>query len=487
MASDYWRDKNDLLGRQVEADHVIKFVNQRVADRIRRGLPGSFVLNIDAKWGEGKTFFVNGVRSELEANGHPAILIDAWRDDFSGDPLTAVVAEFDRFLDQYKSKDRSVRVRVAAAGKNVRRNAGKLSLLMGKGVAKRVSHYVVGEVSEEIAGLISNVVPADVNTKTTIDDASSAVLEMSNTAIDKYAANKLKQFSEAKVSLANFRQSLEQAVKALAAGGLKPPFFILIDELDRCRPTYAIEMLERIKHLFDAKNVVFILSTDTAQLSNAIRAVYGNDFDSRHYLTRFFDRSYMLASPDRRQMIKWLVANSDMDPQKIRTDTDLSVVQIVDSVSDHYKLDLRQMDKAVDLLATIATVWDSNAQVEIALIYPMIAAFLSGNPLSNPQQIWNAFHYESSPKNFAPLHISKVNIGAVFEKVFSWRTVSLGQIVNEISSDYNAVHNGPQPTRIAYKIIQSEIDAVRVGDAMPAISSYADRVRMAGRFRSAVV
>jgi len=58
--------------------------------------------------------------------------------------------------------------------------------------------------------------------------------------------------------------------------------FILIDELDRCRPTYAIELLENIKHLFDIEGLYFIIATDSTQLSYSINAVYGNKFASEN-------------------------------------------------------------------------------------------------------------------------------------------------------------------------------------------------------------
>ena len=55
----------------------------------------------------------------------------------------------------------------------------------------------------------------------------------------------------------------------------KRKVFVLVDELDRCRPTYAIEMLETIKHFFSLDNYIFVVATDTNQLSHSIKAVYG--------------------------------------------------------------------------------------------------------------------------------------------------------------------------------------------------------------------
>ena len=33
---------------------------------------------------------------------------------------------------------------------------------------------------------------------------------------------------------------------------------IFIDELDRCKPTYAIKLLERIKHYFNQEKITFV-------------------------------------------------------------------------------------------------------------------------------------------------------------------------------------------------------------------------------------
>lgn len=76
------------------------------------------------------------------------------------------------------------------------------------------------------------------------------------------------------------------------------PAFIFIDELDRCRPSYAVEMLETIKHIFDIDGVVFVVATDTEQLQHAVKAVYGEGFDAKIYLGRFFNSRYSLKSPN---------------------------------------------------------------------------------------------------------------------------------------------------------------------------------------------
>lgn len=69
---------------------------------------------------------------------------------------------------------------------------------------------------------------------------------------------------------------------------------IFVDELDRCRPSFAIEMLERIKHYYDDERIIFVASVNKAQLVNTISKYYGNGFNASGYLNKFFDINIQL-------------------------------------------------------------------------------------------------------------------------------------------------------------------------------------------------
>ena len=64
---------------------------------------------------------------------------------------------------------------------------------------------------------------------------------------------------------------------------------IMVDELDRCKPSYAVKLLERIKHYFTNDRITFVFSVNTYELEKTIRKYYGDDFDAGRYLSRFFD------------------------------------------------------------------------------------------------------------------------------------------------------------------------------------------------------
>jgi len=90
-------------------------------------------------------------------------------------------------------------------------------------------------------------------------------------------------------------------VRGPATSASRPPLVFFVDELDRCRPSYAIEFLEMAKHLFSVQGTVFVLAINAAQLANAIRALYGEKFDAERYLRRFVDVQLDLPVPEIRK------------------------------------------------------------------------------------------------------------------------------------------------------------------------------------------
>ena len=92
------------------------------------------------------------------------------------------------------------------------------------------------------------------------------------------------------------------------------PLLIFIDELDRCRPTFAIETLEAVKHFFDLKSIIFVFSLDCSQLKKSIQMVYG-DIDTVSYLQRFFD--YEISLPESNDLQMFLSSRLCIDKREI--------------------------------------------------------------------------------------------------------------------------------------------------------------------------
>ena len=106
---------------------------------------------------------------------------------------------------------------------------------------------------------------------------------------------------------------------------------IFIDELDRCKPSFAIEMLERIKHYFDDERIIFVVSLNKEQLIHTISNYYGDEFDSTRYLNRFFDVSINLPELD------------EYDKRRVQCTEGRNywIAMIADDLSDYYNFSLR--------------------------------------------------------------------------------------------------------------------------------------------------
>lgn len=139
------------------------------------------------------------------------------------------------------------------------------------------------------------------DTDTSSSTQNNKPLDLS-AAMEAMTTQAFKEHSDYKKGVKELKGTIKELVKysiEKPKGGLQAitrsyPAFIFIDELDRCRPTYAVEMLEAIKHIFDIEGLVIVVSTHTEELQHTIKALYGNDFNADNYLRRFFDTKYHL-------------------------------------------------------------------------------------------------------------------------------------------------------------------------------------------------
>lgn len=241
------------------------------------GKQRNYVLNLNAEWGAGKTWFIKRWYMELKAH-YPTVYIDAWQQDFSDDPLLTVISSI---IDQLKD----------ATGNKVAIPDGIKSKLLG---LLKVGGKLVLKSAIKKAGWE--------------DSDFSVEGEDADKLVDTLCSNHKERYESIQYLKQEIRQWVEGAV-VLGNGELDYPAFILIDELDRCRPSYAVEMLETIKHIFDIPKVVFVLATDTEQLQHAIKVIYGEGFDAQTYLGRFFKRRFYLNKCPSHFLIEEFVAD----------------------------------------------------------------------------------------------------------------------------------------------------------------------------------
>ena len=123
-------------------------------------------------------------------------------------------------------------------------------------------------------------------------------------AVASKTSDRLAAYEKAQELLNDLSIALLDVARDLAKSKNGLPLVIVIDELDRCRPSYAVELLEAAKHIFAVDKIVFVLAVNRTELAHSVRALYGAKFDAIGYLNRFFDVDFQLPNPARTQFIE---------------------------------------------------------------------------------------------------------------------------------------------------------------------------------------
>lgn len=219
------------------------------------GTTAPYVLALDGVWGSGKTTLVKMLKANLELSRYQCVYFDAWRVDYMVDPLIALVGALAELIERAPNEYR----------------ADTLTAL--KKSAAVIAVETVGAVAQIVTkGLVSTA-------------AIQACTEARQAQV-------FSDYETAKKTTEQFAKKLEAAANSILGDSERRKIIFFVDELDRCGPTFAIHLLERIKHLFDIKNIFFVLSVNKAQLEASMRGIYGTDTDAPEYLRRFIDFDY---------------------------------------------------------------------------------------------------------------------------------------------------------------------------------------------------
>lgn len=354
--------KNDALKRQP----VVEFVRDLI-----KQLEGPFVLALDSPWGTGKTTVVRMLRASLKQEGITSVYFNAWKEDYVSDPLIPMVAAIDELQVADAETEKQFGERMAT----VKRVASK--------VAKR--------------GLVAAVKLATMNAV----DLDEATEEAFSTAAGDAADDVIESFKQEKVSLERFRSALEEAVKTVAPDEPAKPLVFFIDELDRCRPTFAIELLERVKHLFDVKHIVFVLSIDKKQLEAITAAVYGDRIDAPEYLRRFIDLEFTLPVVHSKQYTRVLIERhgfkSFFDARKNYSELSYDHDNFVEAfvqLSGVFGMTLRARERCLTRLAVVLTQTPENHYLD-----PFVASLLIVVRTMRPDMYRGLMSGELAPRN----------------------------------------------------------------------------------------
>jgi hypothetical protein len=376
-----WKD--DLLSRRQEAALLYQFMCARFEERQSENTRGSYVLNLDEDWGRGKTFFLTRFSRQVRMDNHLCAYVNSWQDDSHRDPALAVMAAIDEVLQPL------IADRTAAANlwDSAKRAGGKVLISTAKGLAKTAAKKFIGD---EIDSVISAFSGSDEDgerspaRKTFGEEAADSIGADSEKRVETLAAGYIREairdYRTANSAASDFRRNTSAALKQLEQeGALRLPMFIVIDELDRCRPTYAVEMLEQVKHLFDISGVVYLFGTNISQLVHSVSAIYGDRFDSRAYLNRFFNRQYVFEVPDMESFVSSLFAQHPRLSERLACPPDATPESLFSGAMVAFNRSLRDAEQCFDYIRTVTSLWFSPTQIVFPYLLALVILFQRGD------------------------------------------------------------------------------------------------------------
>lgn len=327
-----WAD--DALKRKFCAETLTDFLKDQNS---------ALTVALNGPWGTGKTFFLKRWAQDLKNNGHEVIYFNAWQDDCLEDPLVAIVGQLWKNLKGGTFNELCSSLKDAAVP--VLRKVGIGLLNQGFKISTGIS---VEAISEE------------------------CLKTGSESAFDEY--EKQTKYRE------DFKKRLQELTDKIFKETGSSLVFI-VDELDRCRPDFAVKVLERIKHLFDINHVIFVLGIDREQLGHVIRSVYG-DIDVENYLHRFIDLDFLLPKIKASSFVSclWqkydiprnLSAKANVYPQNIGDiDEGQAFVRLLIDLLAFHNFSLREIEHCLKIYVLLLQSTPAHIQT-----WPQLAAIL---------------------------------------------------------------------------------------------------------------
>ena len=307
--------KEDSIGRNYELFNFVRLINS---------VEGAFSIALNGKWGSGKTFFVKQTKMLFESfNEHTQMSNDITEDD-----RESIKDLWSRFISRYfRDKfDPQSHVCVYFDAWEHDNDSDPLASII----------YTISETATSAYNFEGE--------RKYLDIASNIVTLASGRDYKPLLESlKSKRLTDTvKANLSVQEEVNEYLVNLLPEHGER--LLVFIDELDRCNPQYAIQLLEKVKHYFSNDQITFVFSVNLEQLQYTIKQYYGNDFDSYRYLDRFFDLTIQMPKLN----LNDYYTSSDID-------TTHTVYQIANAVVKHYNLEMREISRYFATLRVATT------------------------------------------------------------------------------------------------------------------------------------
>ncbi len=487
---DPWHD--DILDRRDFADFLTRVLVEQarvLSERQQRGL----TVAVDAEWGAGKTFFIERWAEGLRRQGHPVVMFDAWKHDLGEGPAIVLMAAIDDAVRKwlgYAPIEQEIKQKASELGRKgirqLRRAVLPTTGVILSGLLKKATGIAWKDLKDAAAS-------SDDDDTSESTDAETEALDGDNQAgidagLDRIFEQALAEQTQRIEAIERFRSDMGKVIDLIhREAAAKMPVFVFVDELDRCRPSYAISLLEEIKHIFGMPQVCFVVSTNLSQLSHSVRAVYGHGFDAEHYLKRFFDWTHSIPLPDSRRHIELLLAEypalatrryatglPDEGEDEFNRPTSIDAIRLVFDAS---RLDLRSQKQVFRIAETAISATSKEHVVNTMWLF-----FLAVSVHRNQQMYSDLMRNRNDPEIFNALIKAvvledklipywnralriqqKIAISNVLRLYYDWSSMTakeiieqqykarwypeynVGPIANSLPSSWNS-ENPPAPT-----------------------------------------
>ena len=266
---------DDIFSRQQLVESIANLATR---------LEEPMVLGLSAPWGHGKSTIIERLKTHIATNFQSDIGFvhyDAYKNDYMSDVFISFVSSINNFLESNIEKaEGSNKAVIVAAQKELIASGAKICKSL-------VKNGLIRGIKYASSGLID--IPAigeDIETaiKDTISDSAEDIVGSASAGVENLIKERFAEACKDTDLIANFARKLQLAIEST---NMKRLIFV-IDELDRCQPSFSVEVLEKIKHFFSSEKVLFVLAYNKEQLNQSIRHVYGVN-NPNIYLQRFID------------------------------------------------------------------------------------------------------------------------------------------------------------------------------------------------------
>ena len=312
-----------------------EFHRKPVAENMIKLLSSSLDISpmmLDGSWGTGKSEFCQKTINLFKLKDtHHLIYVDAFKADHVGEPLVTLLSEIIKLLPE-KEQPGFIK-KIIPATKFGLKTGGKA---------------FVGHILRQDFASVA-------------DDYDKDIQKAADKAIDATVESIIRDQVQAEKNLTSLKDAISKVAEEKA-------IVFFVDELDRCKPSFAVDVLELIKHVFDIDNVQFVLITNSQQLRASINHCYGVDVDSQRYLDKFLKFTIKLSNKTMPNRFEPIFASMSLFEQliqrnqNIRSDTYSSVSkQFIESIIINLELSLREVETLVRYLEVLQVLTDKNA------------------------------------------------------------------------------------------------------------------------------